>query len=159
VDNNRLQQGQKLANEPNQIVRIDERSYKVKSQSNNDNEYDVIVGESGWICSCPDCMFRGVTCKHIHAVEISYELRKKVSSQIVIEPITINICPQCKFDQIVKHGIRHNKEIFNATHVTTDTNGLQPTWVLRKCMQHLKLSFLRCSCISLASRLEMSRSF
>jgi putative transposase len=54
-------------------------------------------------------MFRGVTCKHIHAVEISFELRKKVSSQIVIEPITINTCPQCKSEQIVKHGVRHNK--------------------------------------------------
>ncbi len=54
-------------------------------------------------------MFRGVICKHIHAVEISFELRKKVSSQIVIEPITINACPQCKSDQLVKHGKRHNK--------------------------------------------------
>jgi putative transposase len=108
LNNQRLQRGQELANKLNQIIRIDERSYKVKSQS-SDNEYDVILGESGWLCSCPDQMFRGVTCKHIHAVEISFELRKKVSSQIVIEPITINTCPQCKSDQIVKHGIRHNK--------------------------------------------------
>jgi putative transposase len=109
MENRRLQRGQELANKPNQIIRIDERSYKVKSQSSNDNEYNVILGESGWLCSCPDQMFRGVTCKHIHAVEISFELRKTVSSQIVIEPITINTCPQCKSDQIVKHGIRHNK--------------------------------------------------
>src|SRR5919106_3717715 len=108
MDNKRLQLGQELVNKPDQIVRIDERSYKVKSQSSN-NEYDVILGETGWLCSCPDFIFRGVTCKHIHAVEISFELRKKVSSQIVIEPITINACPQCKSDQIVKHGIRHNK--------------------------------------------------
>jgi putative transposase len=94
---------------PNQITRIDERSYSVKSQSSNNNEYDVILGESGWLCSCPDQMFRGVTCKHIHAVEIIFELRKKVSSQIIIEPITINVCPQCKSDQIVKHDVRHNK--------------------------------------------------
>jgi putative transposase len=109
LNNQRLQRGQELANKPNQIIRIDERSYKVKSQSSDDNEYDVILGESGWLCSCPDQMFRGVTCKHIHAVEISFELRKKVSSQIVIEPITINTCPQCKSEQIVKHGVRHNK--------------------------------------------------
>ena len=107
-NNQRLQRGQELANKPNQIVRIDERSYNVKSQS-SDNEYAVILGESSWLCSCPDFMFRGVTCKHIHAVEISFELRKKVSSQIVIEPITINACPQCKSDHIVKHGVRHNK--------------------------------------------------
>lgn len=110
MDNKRLQRGQELANKPNQIKRIDETNYKVKSQS-SDNEYDVILGESGWLCSCPDQMFRGVTCKHIHAVEISLQLRNKVaaSQTVVIEPIIINTCPQCKSDQIVKHGIRHNK--------------------------------------------------
>jgi putative transposase len=108
MENKRLQRGQELANKPNQIIRIDERTYKVKSQS-SDNEYNVILGESGWLCTCPDQMFRGITCKHIHAVEISFELRKKVASQIVIEPITINGCPQCKSDQVLKHGVRHNK--------------------------------------------------
>jgi putative transposase len=110
MDNKRLQRGKELANKPNQIKRIDETNYKVKSQS-SDNEYDVILGESGWLYSCPDQMFRGVTCKHIHAVEISLQLRNKVAANqtVVIELIIINTCPQCKSDQIVKHGIRHNK--------------------------------------------------
>jgi transposase-like protein len=54
-------------------------------------------------------VFRSVTCRHIHAIEISFESRKKVSREIVIEPITINSCPECKSDQIVNHGVRHNK--------------------------------------------------
>lgn len=102
----RLERGQEIADKPNQVVRINERSYKVKSQS-SDNEYEILRSESGWICSCPDHMYRGVTCKHIHIVEISQQLRQQVQ-QIVISEIA-NVCPQCKSEQIVKHGIRHNK--------------------------------------------------
>lgn len=126
----------------------------------SENEYDVILGELGCLFSCPDFIFRSVTCKHIHAVEISFELRKKVSSEIVIEPITINTCPQCKSDQIVKRGIRHNKyETFNDIPVKTATNALQPTWDLRRCILHLKPLPPPCSCILLANRLGMSKSF
>ena len=94
--------------ESNQIERIDDKNYKVKSQSSN-IEYDVIAGERGWLCSCPDHMFRGVNRKHIHAVEFSLELRKKVASEIVIPTINVHQCPQCHSDQIVKNGLRHNK--------------------------------------------------
>jgi len=106
--NQRLQRGQQIAEKSNQIERIDDKNYKVKSQSDN-NQYDVVSGELGWLCSCPDHMFRGVTCKHIHAVEFSLELRKKVASEIVIPTVNVNACPQCHSDQIVKHGLRHNK--------------------------------------------------
>jgi transposase-like protein len=52
-------------------------------------------------------MHRGVTCKHIHSVKISQHLRQQVR-QIVISEIA-NVCPECKSEQIVKHGIRYNK--------------------------------------------------
>jgi putative transposase len=107
--NQRLQRGQEIA-KANQIRRIDPNTYIVKSQSNSNNEYNVLSTELGWICSCPDHMFRGVTCKHIHAVEISLAIRKKVENEVVIQPLNISsLCPQCQSDQIVKHGIRHNK--------------------------------------------------
>ncbi len=54
-------------------------------------------------------MYRGITCKHIHAVELSLNIRKEVERQIIIPEITVNVCPQCQSNQIVKHGIRHNK--------------------------------------------------
>lgn len=102
----RLERGQEIADKPNQVVRINEKSYKVKSQS-SDNEYQILKVESGWICSCADHMYRGVTCKHIYSVEISQQIRQQVQ-QVVISEIA-NVCPQCKSEQIVKHGIRHNK--------------------------------------------------
>ncbi|MDE1819079.1 MAG: DDE-type integrase/transposase/recombinase [Thaumarchaeota archaeon] len=90
---------------------MDEHTYKVKSQSSN-KEYSVVSTEAGWNCSCPDHTFRHICCKHIHAVEFSLTIRKTVEKQTVtIEPINVSSCPQCKSDNIVKHGIRHNKHI------------------------------------------------
>jgi putative transposase len=57
--NKREQSGQSIAKTSNQIKRVDEQSYRVKSQSSN-TEYDVIPTELGWNCSCPDHKFRGV---------------------------------------------------------------------------------------------------
>jgi transposase-like protein len=107
-NNLRLQRGQEIANNPNQVKRFNDNEYKVKSQSSS-SEYDIIASELGWVCSCPDHKFRGVICKHIHAVEISLAIRKNVEKEIVIQQVNAFACPQCQSDQIVKHGIRHNK--------------------------------------------------
>jgi transposase-like protein len=106
--NPRQEKGIEIANK-NQLTRIDEHTYKVKSQS-SDKEYSVVSTEAGWNCNCPDHTYRHICCKHIHAVEFSLTIRKTVEKQnVVIEPINVSSCPQCKSDNIVKHGIRHNK--------------------------------------------------
>jgi len=91
----------------NQIQRIDDRTYRVKSQNGN-GSYLVLKGDSEWLCRCPDFQYRGLKCKHIWAVEISLALREKVASQTIIEPINFQVCPTCHSDLIVKHGVRHN---------------------------------------------------
>jgi len=106
--NQREQKGKEIADGEEQIKRIDEHSYKVKSQSGN-GEYDVISTENGWICSCADHTYRKVCCKHIHAVEFSLELRKKVESSITIQPINNLVCQFCTSNKIVKNALRHNK--------------------------------------------------
>jgi transposase-like protein len=105
----REQKGQAIAKTNGRVSRIDEHTYKVKSQSSNGEQYDVLNTELGFICSCSDHIFRGVKCKHIHAVEFSYALRNKVESQIVIKPINVEACPRCHSNKIVKHGVRRNK--------------------------------------------------
>jgi len=107
----REERGRMIAQQPNQIQRLDERSYKVSSQSGN-GMYDVIRSEKfamRWICECPDWQFRQVKCKHIWAVEISLRLRNKVRESVVIQPIKINACLFCKSENIKKDGLRHNK--------------------------------------------------
>jgi putative transposase len=105
----RSYKGELIAHQKGMVRRIDEHTYKVRSQS-SDNEYDVMNTELGMICSCSDHIYRGVKCKHIHAVEFSQTLRKEVKkkSEVIIQPIVNTNCIFCKSDNLVKFGIRHN---------------------------------------------------
>jgi len=100
--------GKAIAEAPNQITRIFDNLYEVKSQSGNGG-YKVERNLVGWSCNCPDHIHRGVKCKHIWAVEISFALRRHIYGR-VIEPITdIQTCIFCKSDKILRDGVRHNK--------------------------------------------------
>lgn len=95
------------------IKRIDGYSYKVKSQT-NDSWYDVRFQPKpiGWTCSCPDHVYRKVECKHIQAVYISKQLRRKIvfDSDVkeIEQPKEEALC-RCGSIQVIKIGIRHNK--------------------------------------------------
>lgn len=104
----RAQKGKEISEMKNAVTRLDETTYKVHSQTSN-AIYEIVSTEKGWICNCPDCRFRGVKCKHIWAVEYSFAIRRLVKQEMIIQPIDISICPKCNSNQIVKHGIRHNK--------------------------------------------------
>lgn len=102
--------GKEIA-EKNDLHRIDQNTYRVRSQSKN-KVYNVIRTQKGlWICDCPDHIFRRVCCKHIHAVEFSIKIREEVreKNKTIIQPVTISNCLFCKSVQIKKFGIRHNK--------------------------------------------------
>lgn len=101
--------GQTIAQMDGAIRRVNEYSYRVKSQSGN-GDYEVTLSEFGISCSCPDYKYRGNSKrKHIYAVEFSIELRRQVESQIIIKPVAIGNCPRCKSEKVVRHGIRKNK--------------------------------------------------
>jgi len=111
----REEKGRLIAEKQNQIQRMDERFYKVASQ-NDHGMYDVIQRENGsWICNCLDFHYRAleqhqiVRCKHIIAVQVSFELRKKVHENTVIAPVTISVCAACGSSHLKKFGLRHNK--------------------------------------------------
>lgn len=99
-----------LANPHTHILRINDNHYQMKSLATN-RIYDIYSTESGWNCSCPDHVYRHVTCKHALAISISIQLRKEVRerNKIIIEEISCDKCPSCQSSKIVKHGIRHNK--------------------------------------------------
>jgi transposase-like protein len=110
----REEKGRMIAEKPNQIIRYDDRFYKVNSQ-NSHGMYNVIRRENGsWLCDCFDFYYRGIQkreiirCKHIWAVEISFKIRQQVKAR-VIEPITdIHTCIFCKSENLKKDGLRHN---------------------------------------------------
>jgi transposase-like protein len=104
----REEKGRMIAEKENQIVRLDERFYKVASQ-NGHGMYDVIHRKNGgWLCTCPDCVYRELKCKHIWAVEFSLRIREKVKEN-VIEPVSITSCLFCHSSNLKKFGVRHNK--------------------------------------------------
>jgi transposase-like protein len=117
--NPRQEKGRTIAQLEGQIKRMDEHSYRVRSRSGS-GEYEVISGELGWLCSCPDHVYRGQKCKHIFAVEFSLEIRKRVESQIIIKPASVGCCPRCQSDNIRRHGLRKNKSGSIQRHYCND---------------------------------------
>jgi putative transposase len=108
--NDRESSGKQIAEKPDQIKRIDENWYQVKSQSLKfDSWYDVVSTEAGLVCDCPDNQWRQAKCKHIFAVEFSRTIRKEIWKHVTISPLSNQNCPSCKSENIVKQGLRHNK--------------------------------------------------
>jgi transposase-like protein len=110
MDNSRKLRGLAIAQSANQVIRLDERFYRVASQTGG-GMYDVTRTKSfaiGWICTCPDFTYRQVKCKHIWAVQFSLKLRAVVKPT-VIEPIEVDACVYCKSKAIVRDGQRHNQ--------------------------------------------------
>jgi len=104
----REERGKAIAFISGQVKRFENDVYEVKSQSGN-GKYEVLKTSLGWMCSCPDHIYRNAKCKHIFAVEFSLALKKRVEAQRV-EPITdISSCMFCGSTNIVKDGVRHNK--------------------------------------------------
>ncbi len=104
--------GKLIAEKPNQIQRLDDRFYKVNSQSRNGGMYDVVHTKAfaiGWICNCPDFTYRQAKCKHIWAVEFSLALRRRVEQQITIRPVDLLACRFCASKRVVKDAKRFNK--------------------------------------------------
>jgi transposase-like protein len=104
----REDRGKAIAEKDGQIIRINDNSYKVKSQS-SDILYDVTSTEIGWKCNCLDHTSRGVQCKHIFGVIFSFGIRKEVE-KVRIEPVvSVSSCVYCHSTNVIKYGVRHNK--------------------------------------------------
>ena len=116
----RQERGEAIAKKVGQIRRLDETHYIVKSQSRNDQLYEVTQTDIGWKCSCPDHQSRGVECKHIISVKLSFAMRKEVRANLVLEPIGVTNCPVCGSGNLQKSGIRHNKNTDIQRYVCLD---------------------------------------
>lgn len=104
----REDRGKAIAEKQGQIIRINDQSYKVKSQSSN-ILYDITQTQIGWKCNCPDHTTRGVQCKHIFSVIFSFSIRKEVE-KVRIEPVvSFSSCVYCHSTNVIKYGVRHNK--------------------------------------------------
>ncbi len=111
IENPRQLRGLAILARGNQIKRIDASTYRVASQSGN-GSYLVQRHGLTWNCECPDHVYRGMVCKHIHAVNFSLNLRQMVTSQnlgVVVSEEKPEVCASCGSSDLVKDGLRKNK--------------------------------------------------
>ena len=104
----RAERGRLICDLGDQVRRLDDNEYAVRSQSGK-GEYSVRATEAGWVCSCPDFVYRGLSCKHIHAVEFSRKIRTAVELGTLAEFTTTDACIFCGGSHVVKDGKRKNK--------------------------------------------------
>jgi transposase-like protein len=104
----REERGQVIVDLKNQIKRIDDCVYTVRSQS-HDGEYCISKVDGQWVCECPDNKYRHVKCKHIFAVEFSSQIRKEVQINRVIQEVNVQNCQYCGSSNLKKDGVRRNK--------------------------------------------------
>jgi len=95
----------------NEIKRLNENAYRVKSQSGN-GFYLVTRQGADWACECPDYANRQIACKHIYAVYFSLNFREHVITKNLSLEITSpdqEQCSVCGSTQIQKWGWRYYK--------------------------------------------------
>ena len=83
----------------NQVECITSDHYLVKSQS-KDESYEVRDFGSGWMCSCPDHIHTGSTCKHIQAVQWC------TGEQCVIQESNQIVCTICNSSNVIRKGMQ-----------------------------------------------------
>jgi transposase-like protein/DNA-directed RNA polymerase subunit M/transcription elongation factor TFIIS len=98
----------------NEIKRINENAYRVKSQTGN-GAYLVVREGLDWSCECPDFVNRQVACKHIYCVFFSRNFREQVTSRNLNLALEITSpdqeqCANCGSTRINKWGWKHRKD-------------------------------------------------
>jgi transposase len=78
--------GKAIADQGNQIKKVNDNSFKVKSQSGS-GFYEVKATPNGMTCDCPDFVYRGGKCKHIQATRYYLEIEKDTPTGTVTEKV------------------------------------------------------------------------
>lgn len=82
----REDRGKAIASQEDQIKKVNDNQFKVKSQSGH-GYYDVKRTTSGMTCNCKDFVTRGGKCKHILATKYYLEVEKETPQGVVTEKI------------------------------------------------------------------------
>ena len=84
--NSREVRGKAIADQGDQIKKVNDHSFEVKSQSGN-GFYEVKETKAGMTCDCPDFVYRGGKCKHIQATRYYLEIEKDTPTGTVTEKV------------------------------------------------------------------------
>ena len=110
MENEREIRGLAILARGSQIVRLSGLKYKVRSQSGNGSYLVAMNNFHEWECECLDYQYRHVTCKHIHAVLASLNVRQYMASQTIQKLVeVVEACRFCGSSNFSKEGHRKNK--------------------------------------------------
>jgi hypothetical protein len=84
--NSREVRGKEIAEKGNQVKKVNDHSFKVKSQSGK-GAYEVKATPNGMTCTCPDFVYRGGKCKHIQATRYYLQVEKDTPQGTVTEKV------------------------------------------------------------------------
>ena len=84
--NSREVRGKAIADQGDQIKKVNDHLFKVKSQSGS-GFYEVKATPNGMTCDCPDFVYRGGKCKHVQATRYYLEIEKDTPQGTVIEKV------------------------------------------------------------------------
>ena len=88
TESRRDERAKAIVAEGNQIKKVTDHSFKVKSQSGK-GFYEVKATKDGMTCTCPDFVYRGGKCKHIAATKYYLEVEKDTPQGIVYEKVQL----------------------------------------------------------------------
>lgn len=92
--------------ESGHVHRVDDYTYLVDSQTEENSQYEVRDYGAGWVCICPDHMESGHRCKHMLAVDISAGRRTREATETVVHEINPRACRDCGSERTVKDSRR-----------------------------------------------------
>jgi transposase len=84
----REERGKAIASQPDQIKKVNDHAFRVKSQSGN-GYYDVKETTHGMTCTCKDFQNHGGRCKHILATKYYLEVEKETPQGIHLEKVQL----------------------------------------------------------------------
>ncbi len=84
--NSREVRGKAIVDQGNQVKKVNDHSFKVRSQSGG-GFYEVKTTKSGMTCDCPDFVYRGGKCKHIMATRYYLQVEKDTPTGTVTEKV------------------------------------------------------------------------
>jgi len=80
--------GKAIADQGDQIKKVNENAFKVKSQSGS-GFYEVKTTKDGMTCTCPDFTYRGGRFKHIAATKYYLDVEKDTPHGVVYEKVQL----------------------------------------------------------------------
>jgi hypothetical protein len=82
----REERGKIIAAQSDQIKKVSDYSFRVKSQSRK-GVYEVHETKEGMTCTCPDYLYRGGRCKHIAATRYYLQVERDTPQGVVTEKV------------------------------------------------------------------------